>query len=97
MDSPMYTPEASATIAVLADQLFTASFLPAIAVMAVVGVAAVRDRVLPVGVGAVTLLLAAASLAATLVLGLPYSSSPLVYPLFALTVGVAGLLSRRPA
>jgi len=96
MDSPMYTPEASATIAVLADQLFTASFLPALAVMAVVGVAAVRDRVLPVGVGAVTLLLAAASLAATLVLGLPYSSS-LVYPLFALTVGVAGLLSRRPA
>ena len=65
----MYTPEASATIVVLADQLFTASFLPALAVMAVVGVAAVRDRVLPVGVGAVTLLLAAASLAATLVLG----------------------------
>ena len=32
----------------------------------------------------------------TLVLGLPYSSS-LVYPLFALTVGVAGLVSRRPA
>jgi hypothetical protein len=96
MDSPMYTPEASATIAVLADQLFTASFLPALAVMAVVGVAGVRDRVLPVGVGAVTLLLAAASLAATLVLGLPYSSS-LVHPLFALTVGVAGLLSRRPA
>jgi hypothetical protein len=92
----MYTPEASATIAVLADQLFTASFLPALAVMAVVGVAAVRDRVLPVGVGAVALLLAAASLAATLVLGLPYSSS-LVYPLFALTVGVAGLLSRRSA
>ena len=69
MDSPMYTPEASATIAVLADQLFTASFLPALGVMAVVGVAAVRDRVLPLGVGAVALLLAAASLAATLVLG----------------------------
>jgi hypothetical protein len=28
------------------------------------------------------------------VLGLPYSSS-LVYPLFALLVGIAGLLSRR--
>jgi hypothetical protein len=96
MDSPMYTPEASATIAVLADQLFTASFLPALAVMAIVGVAAVRDRVLPIGIGTVTLLLAAASLAATLVIGLPYSSS-LVYPLFALMVGVAGILSRRPA
>jgi len=96
MDSAMYTPEASATIAVLADQFASAAYLPALAVMTVVGVAAVRDRVLPVGVGAVTLLLAAASLAATLVLGLPYSSS-LVYPLFALVVGVAGLLSRRPA
>jgi hypothetical protein len=96
MDSPMYTPEASATIAVLADQLSTAAFLPALAVMAVVGLAAVRDRVLPVGVGIVTLLLAAASFVATLVLGLPYSSS-LVCPLFALTVGVAGLLSRRSA
>jgi hypothetical protein len=96
MDSPMYTPEASATIAVLADQLSTASFLPALAVMYLVGLAAVRDRVLPVGVGAVTLLLAGASLTATLVLGLPYSSS-LVYPLFALLVGIAGLLSRRPA
>ncbi len=96
MDSGMYTPEASATLAVLADQLTFAVFLPALAVMAVVGVAAVRDRVLPVGVGAVTLLLAAASLAATLVLGLPYSSG-LVYPLFALIVGVTGLLSRRPA
>ena len=50
---------------------------------------------LPIGVGAVTLLLAAASLLATLVLGLPYSSS-LVYPLFGLLVGVTGLLSRRP-
>ena len=79
----------------LADQLATAAFLPALAVMAVVGIAAVRDRVLPVGVGAVTLLLTAASVTATLVLGLPYSSS-LVYPLFALIVGVAGL-SRRPA
>ena len=96
MDSAMYTPEASATVAVLADQLSFAAFLPALAVMAVVGVAAVRDRVLPVAVGAVTLLLAAASLAATLVLGLPYSSG-LVYPLFALMVGVAGMLSRRPA
>jgi hypothetical protein len=96
MDSAMYSPEASATIAVLADQFASAAYLPALAVMTVVGVAAVRDRVLPVGVGAVTLLLAAATLAATLVLGLPYSSS-LVYPLFALVVGVAGLLSRRPA
>jgi hypothetical protein len=51
---------------------------------------------LPVGVGAVTLLLAAASLAATLVIGLPCSSS-LVYPVFALMVGVTGVLSRRPA
>jgi len=95
-DPAMYTPEASATIAVLADQFASAAYLPALAVMTVVGVAAVRDRVLPVGVGAVTLLLAAATLAATLVLGLPYSSS-LVYPLFALVVGAAGLLSRWPA
>jgi hypothetical protein len=94
MDSPMYTPEASATIAVLADQLATASFLPALAVMAFVGLAAVRDRILPVGIGVATLVLAGASFAATLVLGLPYSSS-LVYPLFALLVGIAGLRSRR--
>ena len=96
MDSAMYTPEASATIAVLADQFASAAYLPVLAVMAVVGLAAVRDRVLPVAVGAVTLLLTTVSLAATLVLGLPYSSS-LVYPLFALMVGVAGLLSRRTA
>jgi hypothetical protein len=94
MDSPMYTPEASTTIAVLADQLSTASFLPALAVMTFVGLAAVRDRILPVGIGVATLVLAGASFAATLVLGLPYSSS-LVYPLFALLVGIAGLLSRR--
>ena len=96
MDVPMYTREAAATLAVLSDQLASAAFLPALAVMALVGVAAVRDRVLARGVGVVALLLTAASLAATLVLGLPYSSS-LVYPLFALVVGVAGVLTRRTA
>jgi len=55
------------------------------------------------GIGAAQMLVcsdegisAGASFAATLVLGLPYSSS-LVYPLFALVVGVAGLLFRRAA
>ena len=96
MDVAMYTREAAATLAVLSDQLASAAFLPALAVMALVGVAAVRDRVLARGVGVVALLLTAASLAATLVLGLPYSSS-LVYPLFALVVGVAGVLTRKAA
>ena len=95
-DVAMYTREAAATLAVLSDQLASAAFLPALAVMALVGVAAVRDRVLARGVGVVALLLTAASLAATLVIGLPYSSS-LVYPLFALVVGVAGVLSRKAA
>ena len=92
----MYTREAAATLAVLSDQLASAAFLPALAVMALVGVAAVRARVLARGVGVVALLLTAASLAATLAIGLPYSSS-LVYPLFALVVGVAGVLTRRTA
>jgi len=95
-DIPMYTREAAATLAVLADQLTSAAFLPVLAVMALVGVAAVRDRVLAPAVGVVALLLTAASLAMTLVLGLPYSAS-LVYPLFALVVGVAGVLSRKRA
>ena len=95
-DIPMYTREAAATLAVLADQLTSAAFLPVLAVMALVGVAAVRDRVLAPAVGIVALLLTAVSLAMTLLLGLPYSSS-LVYPLFALVVGVAGVLTRKPA
>ncbi|MDN5749956.1 MAG: hypothetical protein L0H64_15810 [Pseudonocardia sp.] len=94
IDEAFYTPEASATIAVLADQLSFAAFLPGLAVMAVVGVLAVRDRVLPLGVGIVALVLAAASTAATVALGLPYSAG-LVWPLFALVVGVAGIASRR--
>lgn len=96
IDTPMYTREATATLAVFADQLATAAFLPVLAVMALLGVAAVRDRVLIPAVGVVALLLAVLSLAATLVLGLPYSSS-LAYPVFALVVGVAGVLTRRPA
>ena len=96
IDVAMYTREATATLAVFADQLSTAAFLPVLAVMALLGVAALRDRVLAPAVGAFALLLAAASLGMTLVLGLPYSSS-LVYPLFALVIGIAGVLSRRPA
>jgi hypothetical protein len=95
-DIAMYTRESAATLAVLADQLASAAYLPVLAVMALVGVAAVRDRVLPRTVGVVALLLTAASLAMTLGLGLPYSAS-LVYPLFALVVGVAGTLTRRAA
>jgi hypothetical protein len=95
-DIAMYTRESAATLAVLADQLASAAYLPVLAVMALVGVAAVRDRVLPRTVGVVALLLTAASLAMTLGLGLPYSAS-LAYPLFALVVGVAGTLTRRAA
>jgi hypothetical protein len=95
-DMPMYTREAAATLALLADQLTAAAFLPVLAVMVLLGVAALRARVLGPAVGAVALLLAAASLAMTLVLGLPYSAS-LVYPVFALVVGVAGVLTRKAA
>lgn len=93
-DSAFYTPEAAVTLAVLADQAGFGAFLPGLAVMAVVGILAVRDRVLPLGVGIAALVLAGASTAATVVLGLPYSAG-LVWPLFALVVGVAGLASRR--
>jgi hypothetical protein len=92
----MYTAEASATIAVLADQLSTAAFLPGLAVMALVGVAAVRDRVLARTVGVIALVLTTASTLATLAIGLPYSSS-LVWPLFAVAVGVAAIAARRAA
>lgn len=95
-DSAFYSPEAAVTLSVLADQAGFGAFLPGLAVMTVVGLLAVRDRVLPLGVGVVALVLAAASTAATVVLGLPYSAG-LVWPLFAIVVGVAGLLSRRPA
>jgi len=96
LDHMMYTAEATATIAVLADQLATAAFLPGLGVMALVGVAAVRDRVLARTVGVVALVLTGASTLATLAIGLPYSSS-LVWPVFALVAGVAGLASRRAA
>lgn len=96
MDVAMYTREAAATLAVLADQLSAAAFLPLLAVMAAVGVAAVRDRVLSRTVGVVALVLATLSVGVTLVFGLPYSAS-LVFPLFALVVGIAGLLTRKPA
>jgi hypothetical protein len=96
IDTAMYTREAAATLAVLADQLTTAAYLPVLAVMALTGVAAIRDRVLAPAVGVVALLLTALSLGMTLVLGLPYSSS-LVYPLFALVVAIAGMFTRRPA
>jgi len=95
-DVAMYTREAAATLAVLADQLTTAAFLPVLAVMGLLGVAALRDRGVAPAVGAVALLLTAVSLAMTLAQGLPYSSA-LVYPVFALVVGVAGVLSRKPA
>jgi hypothetical protein len=96
IDVAMYTREAAATLAVLADQLSTAAFLPVLVVMALLGVATLRDRVLTPAVGVFALLLTAVSLGMTVVLGLPYSAS-LAYPLFALVVGIAGLLTRRPA
>lgn len=95
-DSAFYTPEAAVTLSVLADQAGFGAFLPGLAVMTVVGLLAVRDRVLPRGVGVVALVLAAASTAATVVLGLPYSAG-LVWPLFAVVVGVTGLVTRRAA
>jgi hypothetical protein len=95
-DVAIYTREAAAALAVLADQLTTAAILPMLAVMGLLGVAALRDRVLPPAVGAVALLLTAVSLGMTLVPGLPRSSA-LVYPVFALVVGVAGVLTRKAA
>jgi hypothetical protein len=62
--------------------------------MGLVGWVAVRERVLARPVGVIALVLAGGSLAATLVLGLPYSSA-LVYPVFAALVGLNGILARR--
>ena len=45
-------------------------------------------------VGVIALLLAGGSLAATLVIGLPYSSA-LVYPIFGVLVGLNAILARR--
>jgi hypothetical protein len=94
--APGGTAREAATLSVLADQLSTAANLPALAVMALVGVAAVRDRVLARAVGVLALLLTALSVGTMLVVGLPHSAS-LVYPVFALVVGVAALVSRKPA
>lgn len=91
IDQAFYSTEASATAAVLADQLSTGAYLPALGVMACAGMLALRGAVLPKAVGIAALVLAGASLAATLGLGLPYSSS-LVFPVFALVAGIALLV-----
>jgi hypothetical protein len=94
IDQNLYTTDATATVAVLADQLTCAVFLPGLVVMAVVAVLSLRNRVFARPVGAVVLVLAAASTVATLAIGLPYSAG-LVFPLFALLIGAAGALSRK--
>ncbi|MCE0766236.1 hypothetical protein LWC35_25510 [Pseudonocardia kujensis] len=94
MDQSMYTTEASATAAVLADQMSTGTYLPALGVMAVSGVLSLRGALLPKAVGIVALVLAGASFVATLAIGLPYSSA-LVFPLFALVAGIGALVRRR--
>ncbi|GAA4692565.1 hypothetical protein GCM10023215_32130 [Pseudonocardia yuanmonensis] len=93
MDQSMYTTEASATAAVLADQMSTGTYLPALGVMTAAGVLSLRGALLPKAVGIVALVLAGASLVATLAIGLPYSSS-LVFPLFAPVAGIAALVRR---
>jgi hypothetical protein len=94
IDQAFYSTEVSATAAVLADQMSTGAYLPALGVMACAGMLALRGAVLPKAVGIVALVLACVSLAATLGLGLPYSSS-LVFPVFALVAGITVLV--RPA
>lgn len=92
IDRNIYTREAVATLSALADQVACAAALPVLMTMAMVGWVAVRDRVLPRAVGVAVLGLTALSTGMTLALGLPYSSY-LVYPLFALLVGVSALFS----
>jgi hypothetical protein len=96
IDKNLYTHDAVATLSALCDQIACASALPVLVVMALVGWVGFRDRVLARPVAVAALLLAAVSTAATLVLGLPYSSY-LVYPVFAAIVGVNGIASRRAA
>jgi hypothetical protein len=94
IDKNIYTVDSVATLSALGDQLACASYLPALLAMGLVGWVAVRERVLARPVGVIALVLAGGSLAATLVLGLPYSSA-LVYPVFAALVGLNGILARR--
>ncbi|SDE76440.1 hypothetical protein [Pseudonocardia oroxyli] len=99
MDQSLYSTEASATAAVLADQMSTGAYLPALGVMSCAGMLALRGSLLPAPVGIVALVLGTLSLAATLGLGLPYSSS-LVFPVFALVAGITLLVrptGRRPS
>jgi len=94
IDKNLYTHEAVSTLSSLADQLTTASYLPALIAVASVGWVSVRDRILPRLVGAGALVLGTASTCATLVLGLPYSSI-IDYPLFALLISITALFSRK--
>jgi hypothetical protein len=94
VDQNQYSTEASATVAVLADQLTCAVYLPGLVVMAVVGVLSVRSRVFARPVGVAALVLAAGSAGVTLAIGLPYSSG-LVFPIFAVLIGAAGVFSRK--
>jgi hypothetical protein len=94
IDKNLYTSEAVSTLSSLADQLTTASYLPALIAMVAVGWVSVRERILPRVVGVGALLLATASTTATVVLGLPYSSI-LDYPVFAVLISVTALFSRK--
>lgn len=94
IDEDFYSKEASTVLAVFGDQMAFAAMLPGLLVMGIVAFAALRHRVLPRTVGALTLVLTAVSVAMTLVLGLPYSAG-LVVPLFLLLTGAAGIFSRK--
>jgi hypothetical protein len=82
------------TLSSLADQLTTASYLPALIAMGLVGWVSLRDRILPRPVGVLALLFTASSLTATVALGLPYSSI-LDYPVFATVISIAAWFSRK--
>jgi hypothetical protein len=94
IDKNLYTHDAVSTLSSLADQLTTASYLPALIAMGLVGWVSLRDRILPRPVGVLALLFTASSLTATVALGLPYSSI-LDYPVFATVISIAAWFSRK--
>jgi hypothetical protein len=94
IDPNLYTKESVSTLSALADQLTTASYLPALIAMGIVGWVSFRERLLPRPVAAGALLLATGSTTATVVLGLPYSSI-MDYPMFALLISITAFFSRK--
>lgn len=94
IDPNLYTKESVSTLSALADQLTTASYLPALIAMGIVGWVSFRERLLPRPVAAGAMLLTAGSTTATVVLGLPYSSI-MDYPLFALLISITAFFSRK--